>query len=46
LTTARVNEHTGQLLLVGPNAQWPTLPKFWADHGRVPTLQRPMMWEY
>jgi len=30
-----VNEHIGQLLLVGPNAlwHWTTQPKFWAGHG-------------
>ena len=28
----RINEHTGQLL-VGPNALWPTQPKFWKGHG-------------
>jgi len=26
------NKHTGQLL-VGPNALWPTQPKFWVGHG-------------
>ena len=31
----RITEHTGQLL-VGPNALWPTQPKFWVGHG--PTL--------
>jgi len=28
----RINEHTGQLL-VGPNALWPTQPKFWVGSG-------------
>jgi len=32
-TQCRINEHTGQLLLVGPNALWPTQPKFWVGHG-------------
>jgi len=31
----RINEHLGRLL-VGPNALWPTQPKFWVDHDDPP----------
>jgi len=31
---------------VGPNALWPTQPKFLAGHLTRPTLQRPSMFKY
>jgi len=29
----RINKRAGRLL-VGPNALWPTQPKFWVGHGQ------------